>query len=206
MVVVSVDYRLAPEHPIPAPLDDCYAALGWMHKNAADLNVDPTRIAIGGESAGGGLAAALALKARDEGEYPICWQQLVVPSLDDRTGTEEFPGDPLVGEFIWTRASNQYGRASFLGDAPRAAPQVPARAESLKGLPPAWMLTGGLDLFRDENIEYARRLMADGVAAELVVYPSACHAFQNVADSQLNQRYEVDFMAALRRGLSIASE
>jgi len=203
VVVVSVDYRLAPEYPIPAPLDDSYAALAWLHENAEELSVDRSRIAIGGESAGGGLAAALGLKARDEGEYEICWQQLTFPMLDDRTGTDEAQGDPQVGEFIWTRASNQYAWGKYLGDSPRAAPQVPSRAESLKGLPATWMLTAGLDLFRDENIAYAQRLMTDGVAVDLVVYPSACHAFQNVVDSTLNKRFEADFMESLRRGLSI---
>ena len=103
IVILSVDYRLAPENPIPAPLDDCYAALGWFHENAAELGVDPERIGVGGESAGGGLAAALAIKARDEGEYGLCWQQLTYPMLDDRTGSSQYYGDPLVGEFVWTR-------------------------------------------------------------------------------------------------------
>ena len=109
IVILSVDYRLAPENPIPAPLDDCYAALGWLHENAAKLGVDPERIGVGGESAGGGLAAALAIKARDEGEYGLCWQQLTYPMLDDRTGSSQHYGDPLVGEFVWTRELNQYG-------------------------------------------------------------------------------------------------
>ena len=114
-VVVSVDYRLAPEHPIPAPLDDCYAALAWLHESAAELGVDVARIAIGGESAGGGLAAALAQKAVAAGDYPICHQHLTYPMLDDRTGSSAAPGDPLVGEFIWTRASNAYGWSRYLG-------------------------------------------------------------------------------------------
>ena len=125
IVILSVDYRLAPENPIPAPLDDCYAALGWLHENAAELGVDPERIGVGGESAGGGLAAALAIKARDEGEYGLCWQQLTYPMLDDRTGSSQHYGDPLVGEFVWTRELNQYGWSSYLGNAERSAPQVP---------------------------------------------------------------------------------
>ena len=154
IVILSVDYRLAPENPIPAPLDDCYAALRWLHENAAELGVDPERIGVGGESAGGGLAAALAIKARDEGEYGLCWQQLTYPMLDDRTGSSQHYGDPLVGEFVWTRELNQYGWSSYLGNAERTAPQVPGRLEEFRGLPPAWMFTASLDLFRDENILY----------------------------------------------------
>ena len=202
VVVLSVDYRLAPEHPIPAPLDDVYAALAWLHNSAPELNVDVNRIGIGGESAGGGLAAALALKTRDENQYPICWQQLTYPMLDDRTGSSEHPGDPLVGEFIWNRDSNQYAWSAYLGDAPRAAPQVPSRAESLAGLPATWMHTVTLDLFRDENIEYANRLMAAGVQTELSVYTGACHAYQGVPGTDLVRRYVRDFMEALARGLS----
>ena len=203
VVVVSVDYRLAPEHPVPAPLDDCYAALAWLHDNARELNVDVSRVGIGGESAGGGLAAALAIKARDENEYPICCQQLTYPMLDDRTGSSEHPGDPLVGEFVWTRHSNQYAWNAYLGDAPRAAPDVPARAESLAGLPPTWMHTVTLDLFRDENIDYANRLMAAGVHTELSVFPGACHGYQGVPDTDLVRRFVRDFMEALARGLSV---
>lgn len=202
-VVVSVDYRLAPEHPIPAPLNDCFAALKWLHDNTSALGIDPARIAIGGESAGGGLAAALALKARDAGKLPICFQLLVYPMIDDRTGTAEQPGDPLTGEFIWTRERNQFGWNAYLGDAPRAAPQVPARATSLKGLPTTWLATAGLDLFRDENIAYAQRLMADGVETELQVYPAACHGFQLIRDASVSKRYAKDFFAALKRGLGV---
>ena len=201
ITILSVDYRLAPEHPIPAPLDDCYAALAWMHGNALDLRLDPKRIGVGGESAGGGLAAALALRARDEGEYSRCWQQMTYPMLDDRTGDAEHPGDPLVGEFVWTRHSNQFGWDSYLGTAPREAPQVPARAKRLGGLPPTWIFTATLDLFRDENINYAHRLMAAGVACDLVVYAGACHGFQFVEGADISRRYREDFDKALRRGL-----
>ena len=203
IVVLSVDYRLAPEHPIPAPLDDCYAGLAWLHGNAESLGVDPNRIGIGGESAGGGLAAALAIKARDAKEFGVCFQALTYPMLDDRTGTEDQPGDPLVGEFVWTRQLNQYGWSRYLGAANREAPQVPARLESFDGLPPTWMFTATLDLFRDENIDYARRLMEAGVSCDLLVYPGACHGFQGVEGSALSKRYRQDFVAALERGLAI---
>tara|TARA_B100001057_G_scaffold472485_1_gene535853 strand:+ start:110 stop:1060 length:951 start_codon:yes stop_codon:yes gene_type:complete len=201
VVVLSVDYRLAPEHPIPAPLDDCYAALSWLHENSEDLGIDRKRIGIGGESAGGGLAAALAIKARDAGEYAVCWQALTYPMLDDRTGGEERPGDPLVGEFVWTRQLNQFGWSRYLGEAKRAAPQVPGRLDSFAGLPATWMFTASLDLFRDENIEYAQKLMAAGVSCELSVYPGACHAFQRIEHASLSKRYRAEFLESLRRGL-----
>ena len=201
IVILSVDYRLAPENPIPAPLDDCYAALGWFHENAAELGVNPERIGVGGESAGGGLAAALAIKARDEGEYGLCWQQLTYPMLDDRTGSSQYYGDPLVGEFVWTRELNQYGWSSYLGNAERTAPQVPGRLEEFRGLPPAWMFTASLDLFRDENILYAQNLMRSGVACDLVVYPGACHAFQRIESAAISKRYREEFVSSLKRGL-----
>ncbi len=201
VVIISVDYRLAPEFPIPAPLDDCYSALAWFHENSEKLGVDRARIGIGGESAGGGLAAALAIKARDEGDYEICWQSLTYPMLDDRTGTDENPGDPLVGEFVWTREFNQYAWNCYLADSERAAPQVPGRLEKYEGLPPTWMFTATLDLFRDENIDYAKQLMSAGVACDLVVYPGACHGFQRIETSELAKRYQEDFTSALKRGL-----
>ncbi len=201
-VVVAVSYRLAPEHSIPKPLDDCYAGLAWLHDNAAALGVDHSRIAVGGESAGGGLAAALAIKARDAGKYAICHQHLTYPMLDNLTGSAAHPGDPLVGEFVWTRESNQYGWSRYLGTAPARAPQVPARVENYAGLPPAWISTAALDLFRDENIAYAQRLLAAGVAAELVLYPGACHGFQQVADAGVSKRFAADHLAALGRALA----
>ena len=202
IVIISVDYRLAPEFPIPAPLDDCYAALAWFHENSEELGVDRSRIGIGGESAGGGLAAALAIKARDAGKYGICWQSLTYPMLDDRTGTTENPGDPLVGEFVWTREFNQYAWNCYLANAEKVAPQVPGRLEIFEDLPPTWMFTASLDLFRDENIDYAKKLMSAGVPCDLIVYPGACHAFQRVESSELAKRYREDFTISLKRGLS----
>lgn len=202
ITIVSVDYRLAPEHPVPAGLDDSYAVLAWMHENASDLNIDPERIAVGGESAGGGLAAALALRVRDECKYPICFQLLTYPMIDERTGSEDQPGDPLTGEFVWTRERNQLGWSYYLGGAEPAAPHVPARAESLEGLPPTWLSTAALDLFRDENIAYAQRLLQAGVATELIVYPGACHGFQMAPDARLTKQYLRDHGEALQRGLA----
>tara|TARA_Y100000768_G_scaffold383172_1_gene364840 strand:- start:3693 stop:4640 length:948 start_codon:yes stop_codon:yes gene_type:complete len=201
IVIISVDYRLAPENPIPAPLDDCYAALAWFHENSESLSIDRSRIGIGGESAGGGLAASLAIKARDLGQYDICYQSLTYPMLDDRTGAEDNLGDPLVGEFVWTREFNIYAWNSYLKGSNREAPQVPGRLEIFDDLPPTWMFTASLDLFRDENISYAQNLMRAGVSCDLVVYPGACHAFQQVETSELAKRYQDDFMNALQRGL-----
>lgn len=206
IVILSVDYRLAPEHPIPAPLDDCYAGLAWLHQNAAALGVDATRIGIGGESAGGGLAAALAIRARDAGEYAVCHQHLTYPMLDNLTGTEAQPGDPLVGEFVWTRSRNRFGWDSYLGDAAPEAPQVPARVDDYSGLPNTWMFTAALDLFRDENIDYARKLLEAGVATELLMYPAACHGFQLLPGTSLTARFTQDHRAALARGLGISSQ
>ncbi len=201
-VVLSVDYRLAPEHPVPAPLDDCYAGLAWLHGQAGELDIDPQRIAVGGESAGGGLAAALAIHARDLGEYPVCHQHLTYPMLDDRTGTADHPGDPLVGEFVWTRENNQFGWQSLLGGQPPGTPWVPARLENFSGLPSTWMFTAALDLFRDENISYAQSLMRAGVRTELELFSGACHGFQMLPGTRLGARYTQRHLEALGRGLA----
>jgi triacylglycerol lipase len=181
-VVVSVDYRLAPETPFPGALEDCYAALRWLHGEAEALGVDRTRIAIGGESAGGGHAAALAVYARDRGEIPICLQVLDSPMLDDRTGSAADPNPhPYCGEFVWTPARNRFGWRALLGmepggpDTPPGA--APARVADLAGLPPAFIVVGALDLFMEENLEYARRLLRAGVPTELHVIPGAFHGF-----------------------------
>ena len=201
ITVLSVDYRLAPEHPAPAALDDCHAALAWLHQNADELGLDKTRIGIGGESAGGGLAAALSLRTRDIDALPICFQLLTYPMLDDRTGSEDNPADPLTGKFMWTRKNNVFAWASYLGERSPSAPEVPARAETLEGLPSTWLSTASLDLFRDENIEYAQRLMASGVTTELAVYPRTCHGFQLAVEAEVTKRFFRDATEALRKGL-----
>ncbi|MHA7900481.1 MAG: alpha/beta hydrolase [Henriciella sp.] len=203
ITVLSVDYRLAPEHPVPAALEDCYAALAWMSENAKQLGIEPQQIAIGGESAGGGLAAATAQLASQRAQHPICFQLLTYPMIDDRTGTDENPRDPVTGEFIWTREFNTTGWAYYLGDVAPAAPFVPARAEDLSKLPPTWIGTGALDLFREENIDYAQKMMNAGVATELVVYPSVCHGFQQAADASVTKQYLRDHLEALQRGLRL---
>jgi acetyl esterase/lipase len=201
-VVVSVDYRLPPEHPHPAPIDDCYTALKWLHDNAGALGVDANRIAIGGESAGGGLAAALTLLARDRGEVPVAFQLLIYPMLDDRTCVETIP-NTYTGEFIWTREANRLGWRCLLGEEPAGLKVSPyaaaARAESLVELPPTFIAVGALDLFLEEDIAYAKQLLKAGIATELHVYPGAFHAFDMMATAAVAQRFECDFRSALRR-------
>lgn len=178
-VVVAVEYRLAPEHPYPAPLNDCYQALAWVFANAAELDIDKESIAIGGISAGAGLASGLALLARDRGEYPIAYQLLMCPMLDDRN---EQPSTHLdLTDVGWTRRSNRKGWQAYLAgqyDARVHNYAVPARVDDLSELPPAYISVGTLDLFLDENMQYARRLMAADVATELHVFPGGIHAFE----------------------------
>ncbi len=205
LVIVAVDYRLAPENPHPTPVEDCYAALQWLFDNADALGVDRDRIGIAGESAGGGLSAALALLARDRGNLKLAYQQLIYPMIDDRTCTRtDIPAH--LGQFVWTRESNIYGWKSLLGQAPGGAGVSPyaaaARAEDLSGLPPAFIYVGALDLFLDENLDYARRLLAAGVPTELHVYDGAYHGFEVAVDSGVAQRAFRDRIDALRRGLA----
>jgi acetyl esterase/lipase len=199
---VSVDYRLAPEAPFPAGVEDCYAALAWTHREAHALGFDRERIAIGGSSAGGGLAAGLALLARDRGEFRIAYQMLQVPMLDDRTAVLSEP-HPYTGQFTWTHERNVFGWTALLGQPPGAANvsayAAPARAESLAGLPPTFIGVGALDLFVEEDIEYARRLMRDGVPTELHVYPGAYHGFSRAANARVTQAFRRDVANALRR-------
>jgi triacylglycerol lipase len=181
-VVVSVDYRLAPETQSPGALEDCYAALMWLHAQTEQPGIDATRVAIGGESAGGGLAASLALLARRRGEAQICFQLLDSAMLDDRTGSNSEPNPhPHCGEFVWTQNSNRFAWRCLLGVEPGGPDvpieMVPARATDVSGLPPTFIAVGALDLFLEENLEYARRLMRAGVATELHVIPGAFHGF-----------------------------
>jgi acetyl esterase/lipase len=210
IVVVSVDYRLAPAHPYPSGVEDCYAALAWMHREAAQLGIDKARIAIKGESAGGGMAAALAQLARDRAKFPIVFQLLVYPMLDDRTGSTVKP-DLEVGEFIWTAGSNRFGWHSLLGKEPGGEDTPPyasaARAKNLAGLPPCFTCVGSLDLFRDETIDYAERLKKAGVPTELRIYPGAVHGFNAIMPkAQLSHTYNADQIEALRKGLSLPTK
>jgi len=203
-VVASVEYRLAPEHPHPAPIEDCYAGLTWLATHAADLGIDPARIAVGGRSAGGGLAAALALLARDRTGPGIALQWLIFPMLDDRTTTHFTDRD--THPKVWNLAANTVAWHALLGDAvgsgavsPYAAP---ARADDLSGLPPAYIAVGEFDLFVGEDIAYAARLVAAGVTTELHVYPGAFHGSDTlVPNAPLSKRQTADGRSALRAAL-----
>lgn len=207
-VVASVGYRLAPETPFPGSLEDNYAALRWLNREAERLRVDTDRILIGGESAGGGHAAMLAIAARNRGEYRIAFQLLTYPMLDDRTGSSKAAA-AHTGRVRWNAASNRFGWSALLGQPagsdhpPEGA--VPARVEDLSGLPPAFIGVGGLDLFLEEDIDYARRLTAAGVAAELLVVPGAYHGFDVLApEAGVSRRFRQARLSALARALGRA--
>lgn len=178
---VAVQYRLAPEHPYPAAVRDCYAALSWIKEQGGELDIDTDRVGIGGPSAGGGLAAALALMVRDRGDFEIDYQLLIYPMIDD-TRTTVSAGWEVP---VWPPDSNRFGWSSYLGDLsdtediPSYA--APAREPDLSGLPPTYLMVGGLDGFADEDIDYAMRLNHAGVAVELHVYPGAPHGFEGFA-------------------------
>jgi len=209
-IVVTVDYRLAPETPFPGPVEDCYTALLWLYRHAGQLGVDPARIAIGGESAGGGIAAALGLLTRDRGEVSIIFQWLIYPMLDDRTGHPETPSpNTYAGEFLWTAANNQFGWRSMLGPGTRAygaecpvSPYVsPARAKDLAGLPATYLSVGAIDLFVDEIIDYGQRLIRAGVPTEMHIVPGAFHGFDLLPDTAIKARFQQSFCEALHRAL-----
>ncbi len=204
IVVAAVRYRLAPDHRAPAAVEDTYAGLRGLVANAAALGVDTDRIAIGGASAGGGLAAALALLAHDRGEIRPAFQLLVYPMLDDRTVTRADLDTRDVR--VWTPKSNRYGWASYLGVEPGSAGvspyAAPARREDLGGLPPAWIGVGSLDLFHDEDVEYARRLVDAGVPCELSIVPGAFHGFDSiVAGADVSRAFRRAQADALRGAL-----
>lgn len=205
-VIVSAQYRLATAAPFPAPMEDNYTALKWLHDEAATLGVDRRRIVLLGESAGGGLAAMVSLAARDRKEVSIAFQALVYPMLDDRTGTSR-PVPPSMGQIIWTARQNREGWTAMLARAPGRATApagaVPARAVDLKGLPPTFIGVGSIDLFADEDIEFARRLVNAAVPTELLVVPGAFHGFQLIAPkAQVSQQFNAALEAALARALA----
>jgi acetyl esterase/lipase len=203
-VVVSVDYRLAPETPYPGSVEDCYAGIAWLQAQAPSLGVDANRIVVTGESAGGGLAAALVLLAKHRGEYAVAFQHLVFPMLDDRTVTHADPS-PYLGQFVWTPDSNRFGWTSLLGGPPGAGDispfAAPARADDLSGLPPTFMICGALDLFLEEDLDYARRLIRAGVPTELHIYPGAPHGFMFLPEAGISRTFARDSMAALARAV-----
>lgn len=203
-VVASVEYRLAPEHPFPAPVEDCYAALKWLADSADQLGINPERIAIGGASAGGGLAAGLGLLARDRAEVAVCYQLLIYPMIDD--SNVEQAGASVPDAPLWTRASNLLGWRAYLQQEPGSdgvSPYAAAiRAEDVRGLPPTYIGVGTPDLFRDENIAYAQRLMQAGVPTELHVYADGFHGFDGfAADSDAAQRFTAEYTRLLSRAL-----
>jgi acetyl esterase/lipase len=201
-VVVSVDWRRAPEHPFPAAADDCYAGLAWVVDEAEDLGVDPERIVIAGHSSGGGSTAGLALLVRDRAELSVAHAMLIYPMIDDTNSTHSsrIVTDPQV----WNRTSNEIGWRSYLGAtygtddvSPYAAP---TRMADLRGLPPTSILTGDLDLFVDENVTYAQRLLQADVSTELHVYPGAHHAFdRQVPTAAVSRQFFADRDAILSR-------
>jgi acetyl esterase/lipase len=202
-VAVSVEYRLSPETAYPGPLEDCYAALTWMASNAAELGIDATRIAIVGQSAGGGLAAGLALLARDRGEVSPAYQLLIYPMIDDRNATAS---THIKGAKVWSREANLLGWTAYLGHEP-GGDDVPiyaaaARATELAGLPPTFVAVGSADVFRDEDIDYATRLLAAGVPTELHVYSGACHGFEGIVpNAAVSKRCQRDIDDAVLRAL-----
>jgi triacylglycerol lipase len=206
--VASVEYRLAPDHPFPAPQQDCYTALTWLAAHAGELGVDAARIGITGESAGGGLAAATALMARDLGGPALAAQFLTYPMLDHRTGSGDCPyGNPITGEFVWTRLHNQFGweclRGDYGADDAHKGWFSPALADDLSGLPPTWIGTGSLDLFLDEDLDYALRLVKAGVPVELHSYPGAIHAFNAIAEAPTAKAFTRDLLGAMARMLRV---
>lgn len=203
-VVVSVDYRLAPEATYPSALDDCHAALLWLYDNSDALGIDRARIGLIGESAGGCHAAALSCLMSDRGDVPLAFLWLTYPMLDDRVGSTVTPHD-YAGEFCWTAADNVSGWSAMLGRPAGGTPPgpyaVPARIEDLRGFPFTLMQTGALDLFCDEDIDFARRLMSAGVPTELHVYPGAVHGFPLAVKSAAAIAQLRDGFDALRRVL-----
>jgi acetyl esterase/lipase len=205
-VVTSVEYRLAPDHPYPAALDDCDAGLRWLHAHVAELGVDVDRIGIGGLSAGGGLAAALAIHERDRGDVPVAFQLLDSPMLDDRQATPSSRADWLR---VWSRESNSFGWRAYLGDryGTEDVPDTAAasRVMDMAGLPPALVLVGAADGFCDEDVDYAARLNRAGVPTELHVYPGAPHGFTLFGESEVSRQAAVDVERWLARMLAASA-
>lgn len=193
-VIVSVNYRKPPEAPFPAPLEDCYAGLLWMHNNAEALNIDATKIVITGDSAGGGLAAATTLMAHDLGEVKLAGQVLIYPMSDYRTGgPEEVSPNPTTGHYVWKRNYNVFCWKHYRGEYDMADAEngyfSPTLRQDLSDIPPVYIATGALDLFLEENLDYATRVSKAGVPMELHVYPGAVHGFYNFGDCAITRKF-----------------
>jgi acetyl esterase/lipase len=200
-VVVSVEYRLAPENPHPAPAEDCYAGLVWTAKNAAELGIDADRLGIYGGSAGGGLAIATALMARDRGGPALKFMMPIYPMIDDRNETPSTHEITDIG--IWDRAGNIEAWGWYLGGKDADQYAAPTRADDVSGLPPAFIDVGTVDMFRDEDIAFAQRLMQAGVPTELHIHPGSYHAAETfAADAALSRRIWALRIDALKRGLA----
>jgi acetyl esterase len=208
-VVVSVDYRLAPEHPYPAPIEDCYAALKWIADHADQLNVDRQRIGVAGASAGGGLTAALTLLARDRNYPSLCFQMPLYPMIDDRNNT---PSTNEVKEgFVWNQKTNEAGWRMYLGglygteNIPAYA--APARADDYRNLPYTYTCVGQLDPFRDETLTYVTKLAQAGVDVEFHLYPGAYHGFEGLnPDAEISVRVVNEYVQAVKYGFERVAE
>jgi acetyl esterase len=207
-VVVSVEYRLAPEYPYPAGLHDCYAALTFLEAEAGALGVDPTRVALTGASAGGGLAAATALLARDRGGPAVCFQLLQIPELDDRLQTgsmRTFVDSPMWNQPLAVQSWQAYlGPLYGTDDVPDYA--APARAADLSGLPPAYVSTAENDPLRDEGITYAQRLLQSGVSVELHQFPGTFHGSALVTTAAVSKRAQRESALVLRQALGVDAD
>jgi len=201
-VVFAVDYRLAPETQFPGPVEDCYSALLWLYQQATSLKVDPSRLGVIGTSAGGGLAAALCLLARDRGDIPLAFQGLLMPMLDNKS-VEKYESQPNanLGQYLWTAANNRFAWEAMLGCDPSSNDiscyAAPARTESVSNLPATYISIGALDLFTEETLAYAARLIGAGVTVDLHVYAGAPHAFSAMPEAEATQSE----MALLRKAL-----
>jgi acetyl esterase/lipase len=194
--ILSVDYRLAPEHPHPAGLEDCHAALVWLAAEAKSLGVSRERIGVIGESAGGGLAASLALVARDRKSVPLYCQVLIYPMLVPH---ENAADDSRTGHFIWSRASNTFAWSSYMGGKTAQDGTVAGLATNVGGLPPTFLVVGELDLFVHDNLGYASRLVASGGSVEAHLYPRAIHGFDRMVEADVSRQYMRDLVAFIQR-------
>ena len=205
LVVVSVEYRLAPETPSPGPVEDCYAGLTWVSEHAAEIGADPDRLVIAGPSGGGALAAASTLLARDRQHPPLAGQLLICPMLDDRN--DSYSTEQMAGLGVWDRSSNEYAWTAVLGEA-RGGPDVSpyaaaARASDLSGLPPTFIDCGSAETFRDEDVDYASRIWRAGGIAELHVWPGGFHGFDVFApEARISQEARAARVHWLRRLLA----